>query len=318
MKKNIYSITTVLLIGAALSLSSCLKDSNNYIDFTQSKPLVELPLESYNLPGNLVAEALPISSTPQVFPCVVNVASPSLLTTSTSVTLGLDTAAVTAYNAANQTTDVLLPASSYTVSSWTVTIAPGEPHTATMSISVNTSLLDPSNVYILPVKIVSAPYTVDQYNELLFGVQVKNQYDGVYVVTGTLSDNTTTTITGAYPETVQLQTLSANSDVFYDVTNGYGFGHAITSAGATNYYGSFAPVFSFNGSTVTGVTNYYGQFSGTHMRSAVLDPSGTNAFTTGTPGQAGSVFQVTYDMQQGNPGVTRTVFTETWTYQGSR
>ena len=178
-------------------------------------------------------------------------------------------------------------------------------------------MVDPSGLFILPIKIINGGgQQISNYNELLLAVGAKNQYDGVYVVTGMLTDNTTATITGSYPETVYLETSSANTDGFYDPN--LGFGHAITTSAGASYYGSFAPVFTFSGSAITGVTNYYGQYSGSHLRSAVLDPGGVNKFTSGSPGQAGSVFQVTYIMDQGNPGAPRTTFVETFTYQGPR
>ncbi len=337
MKKKLYPIT-ILLITAAFGLSSCLKESKYYVNLSQGKPLAELPLASYNGgAGNLVTEAFTISSTPTVLPTIVNIASVSALSTATSITLALDPASLSAYDAAiegpykaDSLADIaagttppapptlysMLPAADYSVTSWTVTVPAGQ-HTATLNISINTSLVDPSGNFVLPIKIASATgLTIDQYNGLLYNIQAKNQYDGVYVVTGTLVDNTSAAITGAYPETVQLQTQGANSDVFFDVTYSYGFGHAIDAG--NSYYGTFAPVFTFNGSKITAVTNYFGQAAGTHLRSGVLDPTGVNAYTTGTPGASGSVFQVSYFMDQGTPGVPRTHFVETYTYQGAR
>jgi hypothetical protein len=322
MKKIKYSINTILLISAAFCLSSCLKDSKYYVDVSNGVPLVELPLEARNLAGNLVPEALPISSTPQVIQVAVNLASTKTLGSALTVTLGLDTAAVTTYNHANgldtggNVPYTLLPAADYSVPSWTVTIPAGQ-HLVYMNINVNTSLVNPSGLFILPVKILSGGgQQISNYDELLLAVGAKNIYDGVYTVTGTLSDNTTSTITGDYPETVQLQTTSANTDAFYDPN--LGNYHAILSAGTESYYSSFGPIFTFSGSTVTGVTNFYGQYSGSHLRSGVLVSSGVNKYTSGSPGQAGSVFQVTYTMDQGNPGVPRTTFVETFTYQGPR
>ncbi len=322
MKKIIYSITSILLVAAALNLSSCLKDSKYYINLSQGVPLVELPLEARNLTGNLVAEALPISATPQVIQVAVNLASVNTLSHPVIVTLGLDAAAVTAYNHANgldtggNVPYTLLPAADYSIPSFQVTIPAGQ-HLVYFNINVNTNLVDPSGLFILPIKIINGGgQQISNYNELLLAVGAKNQYDGVYTVTGTLSDNTTATITGSYPETVYLETASGTADGFYDPN--IGFGHAITTSAGASYYGSFAPVFTFSGSNITGVTNYYGQFSGSHLRSAVLAPGGINKFTSGSPGQAGSVFQVTYIMDQGNPGVPRTTFVETFTYQGPR
>ncbi len=322
MKKIIYSITTILLVTAALNLSSCLKDSKWYVNVSQGVPLVELPLEARNLAGNLVAEALPISATPQVIQVAVNLASVNTLSSPVTVTLGVDAAAVTAYNHANgldtggNVPYVLLPAADYSIPSYQVTIPAGQ-HLVFFNININTSLVDPSGLFILPIKITNGGgQQISNYNELLLAVGAKNQYDGVYIVTGTLTDNTDATITGSYPETVYLETASSNTNGFYDPN--LGFGHAISTSTGPSEYGSFAPVFTFSGSTITGVTNYYGQYSGGHLRSAVLAPGGVNKYTTGSPGQAGSVFQVTYIMDQGNPGVPRTTFVETFTYQGPR
>jgi hypothetical protein len=322
MKKIKYSITTILLVAAALNLSSCLKDSQWYVNVSQGVPLVELPLEARNLPGNLVAEALPISTTPQVIQVAVNLAYAGTLSKPLTVTMGLDTAAVTVYNHANgldtggNVPYVLLPAADYSIPSYQVTIPAGQ-HLVYFNINVNTNLVDPSGLFILPIVITNGGgQQISNYNEVLLAVGAKNQYDGKYTVTGTLTDNTTATITGAYPETVYLETTGPATDAFYDANQG--FAHTITSSGSLSYYGSFAPVFTFSGTTITGATNYYGQYSGSHLRSAVLDPTGVNKFTTGSPGQTGAVFQVSYIMEQGNPGVPRTSFVETFTYVGPR
>jgi hypothetical protein len=322
MKKIIYSIKTILLVTAALNLSSCLKNSKYYVNLSQGVPLVELPLEARNLAGNLVPEALPISTTPQVVQVAVNLASANTLNSPVTVTLGLDATAVATYNHANgldtggNVPYVLLPAADYSMPSNQVTIPAGQ-HLVYFNININTNLVDPSGLFILPIKIVNGGgQQISNYNELLLAVGAKNQYDGIYTVTGTLTDNTTATITGAYPETAYLETASASTNGFYDPN--LGFGHEITTSTGVSYYASFAPVFTFSGSTITGVTNYYGQYSGSHLRSAVLDPTGVNKYISGSPGQAGSVFQVSYIMDQGNPGAPRTNFIETFTYQGPR
>ncbi len=315
MKKRLY-LLTVLASLAVLSLSSCLKDPR-YYTFANVQPLVELPLGAANGLGNLTPEALPITSTPQTIQLVVNLASPAPLNKPVTVTLAVQQSAVDAYNTANSTSFTLLPSADYSVPSLTVTIPAGK-REVIVPISINTSLVDPSGLFILPFTIVSGGgVQVSNYNSILYQVQAKNIYDGTYVVTGTLTDAANGAITGSYPETVYLETTGASTDAFYDPN--IGFGHAITSGGQASYYGSYAPVFTFNGSNVVSVTNYYGQFSGSHVRSAALDPTDApNTFTTGSPGQAGSVFQVSYYLQQGNPAVTRTTFVETFTYQGGR
>jgi len=336
MKKKFYIKTALLSLMSMALLSSCLKDNAHFVNFAGSKPLVELPAATGVAgTGEFQAVAFSITSTPTPLDLLVNVAAPKPLTTALNVKLIVDQAALSAYNAANiaaykadsasavasgsalpsyPTIYTLLPTADYSTT-LAVTI-PANQNSANLVININTSLIDPTQAYALPLTISDGGgQQISNYKTVIYNVQVKNAYDGEYTVTGSLTDNTTNTITGAYPEKVNLVTQGSSSDAFFDVTK-QDFVHLI-DAGAS-YYGSFAPVFTFNGNTVTSVTNYYGQFSGSHQRSAVLDPSGVNKFISGTPGVAGSVFQVSYFLEQGNPMAPRTQFTETYTYIGSR
>jgi hypothetical protein len=322
MKKRIYLITTLLLSAAVLTMSSCLKDPRAQ-DFSNVGTLVELPLEAYNGLNALIPEALPILTTPQTIPVVVNIASPKPLSTAITVTLAIDQAALTAYNHANgldtggNTPYTLLPANTYTISSLTVTIPAGQ-RTGTVNVMVNTSLVDPSGAFVLPLSITDGGgQKISNYKTVLLNVQAKNKYDGTYTVDGSMVDVVNPAIVGKYPVDYYLETMTANSDVMFDFNYASSFYHEITSGGATNVYGNFAPVFTFDASgNITSVVDYYGQGTNSSGRSAVLDPTGVNKYTTGTPGAAGSVFKVKYIMiQAGSP---RTTFDETWTYKGSR
>jgi len=313
MKNITYLLVIILLSMVTFSFNSCHKGDDNNTNFSAS---AELPLAANNGVGNIVAEPLLINSTPQVIQCVVNISSSKALSTAATATFGLDNTAIIAYNNANGTNYALLPAADYTVPGWTVSIPAGQT-SSYLNISIITSKVDPSQIYLLPIKLESASndITIDKYNEVLYCIQVKNQYDGTYVVTGSLVDNTNPAIYGLYPETIELQTTGANTDAYYD--SNVGFAELFNTPNGS-YYGSFSPIFTFSGNTVTAVTNYYGQLSGDYERSAVISSSGVNTYTTGSPGQPGSVFQVQYIMTQGNPAVPRTTFTQTFTYKGSR
>jgi hypothetical protein len=222
MKKITYSIASILLITAALSLSSCLKDSKWYVNVSQGKPLIELPLEARNLTGNLVTEALPISSTPQVIQVAVNLAYATTLSSPVTVTLALDPSAVATYNHANgldtggNVPYTLLPAADYSVPSYQVTIPAGQ-HLVYMNINVNTSLIDPSGLFILPIKIVDGGgQQISNYNELLLAVGAKNQYDATYTVKGFVFRNSASgpdmTLGGYFSGYTQaLATVNANA-----------------------------------------------------------------------------------------------------------
>jgi hypothetical protein len=182
MKKRLYLITTLILSVAALSLSSCLKDPRAQ-DFSNVGAEVELPLAAtyYN---KLVPAALPITATAQTITLVVNVAAPKPLGSALPVTLVIDQAALDAYNTANSTSYTLLPAADYSIASLKVTIPAGQ-HTVNVPISVNTSLIDPSGQFILPLTLTDASgQKISIYKTLLYNVQAKNKYDMDYAATG--------------------------------------------------------------------------------------------------------------------------------------
>ena len=211
MKKRLYFIT-ILASLTALSLSSCLKDSR-YYTFANVGALVELPLEAYNGVGNLSVNALPIQSTPQIIPVVVNLASPKPLGAPVTVTLALDQAALDAYNTANSTSYIVPPSNAYSISSFKVTIPAGQ-HTANLNISVITADLDPSQGYVFPISIVDGGgQKISNYKTLLVSVQPKNAYDGVYSLKGYIHRDADLTLGGPFAAgiTVPLATTGANS-----------------------------------------------------------------------------------------------------------
>jgi len=153
MKKRIYLITTILLSAGALTLSSCLKDSR-FVDFTKVGTIVEFPK------GGLVnfgPDAVTDATDTIVKQFAINVASPTVPTTATTVTLSVnDPAVITAYNNSNSAVFYLpMPAGSFSVSATKVTI-PGGQRTAILSVTFIKHFLDPSKSYMLPIKITDA------------------------------------------------------------------------------------------------------------------------------------------------------------------
>ena len=185
MKKRFYIKTAFFSLMAMALFSSCLKDSR-YVDFAGAKPLVELPAATGVGPsgGVFQALALDIKSTPIPVNVMVNVAAPNPLNTPLTVKLSVDQAALTAYNTANGTSYVVLPAADYN-SSFTVTI-PANQYSANLVVNINSSLIDPSNTnFVLPLTITDGGgQQISNYKTVLYNVQVKNQYDGNYHATG--------------------------------------------------------------------------------------------------------------------------------------
>ncbi|MES2108886.1 MAG: hypothetical protein V4577_09080 [Bacteroidota bacterium] len=201
----------------------------------------------------------------------------------------------------------------------TLSFAPGD-FAKNIIFNVDGSKVDLSKQYAAGYVITnfggfSKEHTSDGTSQdtILSTIAIKNKYDGNYDVTGSYTDANLPAATGVYPYNVNFETISASANDVYNVTLGnYGFKFNVGD-GTTSYYGSFAPEFTFDPVTnkVTSVVNAYGQLSGSHHRSADLDPSGVNAYDPGT-----KTVKVKYTML--SDGVIRCHFDETYTYKGPR
>ena len=182
-EKSIYKLAIlVFFFGGAVSLTSCLKNGPYNTDFSKVAASVDLPLAAANNNG-IVGFSFDATVTTTVIPVYVDVASPSLPGSSTTVTLALDTAFLSQYNAANGTNYSLLPDSVYTTSGWNLTVAKGQ-RLDSMVVTYQFSKMDLSQNYILPITISQASLPIEQYNHLMLYVSVKNQYDGIYSLKG--------------------------------------------------------------------------------------------------------------------------------------
>ncbi|MGZ3810447.1 MAG: DUF1735 domain-containing protein [Mucilaginibacter sp.] len=151
MKKRLYLITT-LLSAAVLSLSSCLKD-NRYIDFSKVGTIVDFPLGGTS---NFAKDAFTESGDTITRQFAVNIGSPTPPTSATNITLAIDNAIVTSYNASQTVVNYLpFPTGSFSFTNTSVTVPAGQ-RTAIVSVTVYKHLLDPSKSYMLPIKIASA------------------------------------------------------------------------------------------------------------------------------------------------------------------
>ncbi|WP_207536385.1 DUF1735 domain-containing protein [Desertivirga arenae] len=216
-----------------------------------------------------------------------------------------------------------MPSNLFSLSSKQVTIKKGE-KTAIVKVTVTPNKFDFSYKYGLPISIKSASYgTVSgNFNSIIYAVGAKNKWDGNYEVTATAPfvDLVNPLGSGWYPLDADLITVDANSVVMASNTylQGDPYGHPFKNNGGNSYYGNFSPIFTMddNGNVIR-VTNYYGQGGTTNGsgRSARLNPSGVNKFTTNADGS--KTLEVSYIMQ--GPGfVDRTFFHEKWVFKGAR
>jgi Domain of unknown function (DUF1735) len=321
MKKNLKSIMSVrgvLLLITMFSVSSCLKNGQYNIDFSQVGASVYIPLAANHANG-VVAETYNATTLSASIPVIVDLASPSPLGTATTLSLAIDTAFLNAYNTANGTSFTVLPDSVYTLSGTLDMTIPAGQRLDSIVVKLDLTKLDLSGTYILPYTIASASVPIEQWNHLMLYISVKNQFDGDYTVTGTFSDVSAAgaSFTANYPMDINLITSGPNSvDVFN--TDAGSVAYEFNTPTGPSIYGSFGVRIFIDPVTnkVTSVTNVYGQPAG-NTRSAVLDPSGINARDPNT-----GEIDVKYFMTQPSvipaPPSIRSYFNEVYTFNGPR
>lgn len=321
MKRTSFYTAIIALVVTA-SLSSCLKD-NLQPDFSQNKPVIELPLgtSATNGGGNSLTTSFTLNPTvPSDYFVYLNYAAPSAPSKDVTVTISTDSAAVTKFNTANGTNYIAMPANGYTLASNKVVIPAGQ-KLVKIPFKINTVNLDITKTYALPVTIVDGGgFTVSgNFGTLITILTLRNKWDGIYKVAGNMIDQVNSSLTGVYPITLQLITQGATSVVIADpnVNNG-SFAHGILNGTSPSSYGSFSPVFTVNPATnvITSAVNYYGQPTTNNGRSARLDVTGDNKFIMSADGNTPVSMKVKYVMVQN--GTDRTFFDENWTFTSAR
>jgi len=323
MKRNKFFKTgglylALIMLVASFSLTSCLKDNGpGSVNFGKSPALVAF---QYAGIGNVpYIEAIHNQST--VTTNVEVSLSVASITQSTPVTgtVVVDPDSSAAYMKANSGTNIL-PTSLYSIANGgKFTIAAGKQF-ASIPITLAGDKIDFSKNYFLVLKITGASgaQLTSNLNYATVQITLLSVYAGSYTVTGSFVDKvlgtsaTPITDDGIYPYPVTLVTQSAYSVAMYDPA--FGYYHEINSNGTTSVYGNFAPVFNFDpagSGKILSVTNYSLYTGNSQGRDAQIDPTGTNAVTTGTPGTSGFTFQVSYQLTVG--GSARTYFKETFT-----
>lgn len=301
---------------------SCKKPGVDPIS-NEGQTIVKLAESDYQL------VALDLVNTSQTFSVDLrrDVPNESELNKPLTVVLTLDPAVLTAFNTANNTGYIQLPASSYTLdqstpisgNNITVTFAPGEFAKNIRFTVPDATVLDPNDAYALGFKIASAEGAKisTELNNLVTEVGLKNKYDGVYRMTGTLVDVASSALTAKSPTTVHLVTIGERSVQMYNAgtaISSFLYLFPIMSGTSESAYGGFLPEFHFDANdNVISVTNAYGQPNASNTRSAEIDPSGVNKWENG-------VLRVKFFMYQPNTVASgpRTSFDMVFTYQGPR
>ena len=145
------SIPAVLL----LLMSGCVKPLDGYTDFSKTTDFVILTGAGT---GNFKASNILVNtSSPDTIrkTITVDLASKNNDNGPLAVTLGVDAAALSAYNAANGTNYQTFPANAYKLVNTKVTIPQGQ-HYATTTLEIYQNKLDPTVSYLLPISITDA------------------------------------------------------------------------------------------------------------------------------------------------------------------
>lgn len=342
MTKIINKVVAFATLSAVLFFSACLSDSdydNNLVGTknSQYQNYVEVHLTSANMTNTVsraydlvdkdtIVNLIPVRLTSG--PCTKDVTVTFKLLRPGSLVgihdeLGLSKDSLIKLGFTTAPVDSLLDqgyvfsdSTKYVVQNqnYKVTIPAGKQE-AFIKVKFNASKLSPSDTYVFGVQLVSVDnpeYKLSTLNSGIVKYSIKNKYDGEFEVTGTMSDVTVPTLTGAYPFKSYLITQDGSSVALFDSQYNQDFYHLIINGSSYSVYGKFAPVFKFDeNNKVISVVNYYGQ-PASNGRSAELDPSGVNKFDAAT-----GVLKVKYWMNQ--PGsFHRTYFDETYTYIGPR
>ncbi len=276
-------IKHLILSGIAIAcFSSCVEEGGNAIDGIGNN-FVRMAGAAQEV-NAIGFSAKPGAATLPLFTIQRDANSEASLNTSADVVLKLDTSIIGKYNRANGAEFEPMPTSLYTLKSLNVSFAPGE-FAKKVTITVDPAKFDLTKAYALGITIASATngfQIVESSKQGLFNILVKNDFDGAYVVTGTMKDNANAALTGVFPFKYELRTSGANTVDCWDPEYWHDRFVPILNAGAVSGYGSFGPVFTIDLSTnkITSVTNFYGQPAG-NTRSAELDPSGLNRFNPG-------------------------------------
>lgn len=329
--KNIFKTLGLAFMAGAL-FSSCLKDdsltldtgkSNNVTEFGNNGSPLDLPKDGAPVRYGIDLGTLKDGQS-STFHILVGYAGSKLAPENMTVTVDLDNSLLTTYNDVHSVdgADFEIPPMELFGANFpvTITIPKGKQFgELEVPFKLDASKWDFDADYALPLKITKTSVGIvsGNFGTALYSLNIRNIFDGQFKVTGTFVDQTNGNFVAAYPKTINLMTLGASSNGYYDVgLNGGTFGYRFLNGSAGTYYGSFAPVFNFdNDGNVISVVNYFGQPSG-NGRSAQLDPSGVNKMTFDAAGKPKEL-KVSYFMLQ--PGSTvRSKFNETFTYIGPR
>jgi hypothetical protein len=303
----------LILFFAVTGLASCLKQ-NPALDPKQTNNILEI----YNeVPTPTTSDATAVyplyvesfDLKPAIeYKIRVSYSGADVAPEDITVNMGLNAQAINDYNDENGTTYSLIPATVYTVDSWTVIIPKGQ-RIGTMTFTLKTNQFDLSKSYALPLTILSASMgnISKNFGTVLFGLVAKNKYDGAYKLKGTFLRTDVPAYTGPFAIEAEMHTTGPNSVAMYIPDFG-GYYQPFANNGSLTAFSNVAPNTFFNVTTdvVSSITDYTGvlpmtPFPGANSRYDVTGAS-----------------PVIYLKYYYNTDPTNRIFTDTLVYTGPR
>lgn len=281
---------SLLLIFGVVALSSCLKQ-NTKLDPKQSNNVLEI-YESVPVPTTSPADAVytvyaqSFDIAPSIeFKVDVSYSGADVAPEDIQITLGLEEPAMTDYNAEQGTSYVFIPQNVFTVDSWNLTIPKGQ-RIASMTVTFNTTLFNPSLTYGFPVKIKSASMgkISSNFGTVIYALGAKNKYDGVYRLRSTQLDWAAFNIGNhnwewPNPDGIYMITSGGSSVNMWDNWGFHTYIHPAVQPNMTTAtgFGSTNPRFVFDPST-NAMTNAVNDFpSPPNGRTFAMNPAVTNS-----------------------------------------
>lgn len=302
----------LILSVAVFSLSSCLKDDKEVIQADNSPSVVEF--------RNPVAIGSPSGAVYPMFPKSFGLDAASVTYSVTvaytgatgapqdiPLTFDIYDAAVTAYNTQQSSSLTIMPTSLYTLNTPSATIAKGTFFT-TVSFTFSPQSFDFTKTYGLAVRIKSATGAniSSNFGTIILAIGAKNKYDGVYKVTGSLTD-ANGVYRGFYPTEVEFRTIDAQTVNVYNRDFGGNY-YIFNRISDDAYLNGGSLRFKFDTATdklLTITTQAGGAFQG----GAVLDVTGNTMVFSGGAGTLNAKWKA---------GAGRYTVDETYKYSGAR
>ena len=316
--KNIY---LVMLVPTVMGLASCLKDAKPNIDPGASNNVVEFLNTSVPVSYTSVypqwSNSILFNNDTGGFNINVDWAGAQAVSPQDiTVTLTLDTAALSAFNANQATSFVVPPTDVFTFPS-SITIKAGNEKAISRAVITAATDFDFTANYAIPLTISASSFgTIStNYGTAIFSFAGRNAYDGLYsldeLLVGWGAYGIADGISYSWPSNIQFLTSGQFTNTIQTTEEGY-YMPAFTTGGGTTGFGATQVQFTFDGTSnaVTAVTNL--QPDDGRGRAFAINPAVTNSRYDPT---SGTIYAAYIMSQNGRP--PQYVY-DTLVFQGAR